>query len=96
MTGKGGYRSLTREEQMVGGGAGDGAGWIFICLSDRDKAMSSSGNTTKGCLLEQLNKKKKPVIFPSKMHGSASYNDIKFGCLVPVKYIKELQHAFIT
>lgn len=37
---------MTGEEQMAGGGAGDGDGCILICLSARDKVVSSSVNTT--------------------------------------------------
>lgn len=97
--GEGGCKPMTGEEQMAGGGAGDGDGCILICLSARDKVVSSAVNTTQGCLLEQLkrkgkNKKTKPkqnkkntATFPLKIHGSASQNRIEFGCVVPIKLI---------
>lgn len=75
---------MTGEEQMAGGGAGDGAGCILICLSARDKVVSSSVSTTECCLLEQF-KKKRSVIFLLKILGSASYSRAEFGYAVPIK-----------
>lgn len=47
---------MTGEEQMAGGGAGDGAGCLLIRLSAEDKVVSSSVNTTKCYLLEHKKK----------------------------------------
>jgi len=39
---EGDCKPTTGEKQMAGGGAGDGAGCISICLSARDKVVSPS------------------------------------------------------